>query len=85
MYLAPQAGHAPHHVPKEWADRYKGGFDRVRGHPAGILARQIGWAMLPEGTQLSTDQPHGEPTRPGRTASRGRDGHGAALGFAERR
>ena len=38
MYLAPQAGHAPHHVPQEWADRYKGRFDEgyeaIRaGHP----------------------------------------------------
>ena len=27
MYYAPGAAHAPHHVPKEWADRYKGTFD----------------------------------------------------------
>jgi arylsulfatase A-like enzyme len=27
MYFAPGATHAPHHVPKEWADRYKGKFD----------------------------------------------------------
>ncbi|MFF2622959.1 arylsulfatase [Oerskovia jenensis] len=26
-YLAPGATHAPHHVPKEWADRYAGEFD----------------------------------------------------------
>ncbi len=26
-YLAPGAAHAPHHVPKEWADRYQGQFD----------------------------------------------------------
>src|SRR5690606_22730174 len=34
MYFAPGATHAPHHVPKEWADRYKGrfahGWDRQR-------------------------------------------------------
>ena len=28
MYFAPGATHAPHHVPKEWADRYKGRFDQ---------------------------------------------------------
>lgn len=28
MYFAPGATHAPHHVPKEWADKYKGKFDR---------------------------------------------------------
>ena len=26
MYFAPGATHAPHHVPKEWADKYKGKF-----------------------------------------------------------
>ena len=27
VYFAPGATHAPHHVPKEWADKYKGEFD----------------------------------------------------------
>jgi arylsulfatase A-like enzyme len=27
MYFAPGATHAPHHVPEEWSDRYKGKFD----------------------------------------------------------
>lgn len=27
VYFAPGAIHAPHHVPKEWADNYKGKFD----------------------------------------------------------
>ena len=27
VYFAPGATHAPHHVPVEWADRYKGRFD----------------------------------------------------------
>ena len=27
MYMTPGAGHAPHHVAKEWADKYKGKFD----------------------------------------------------------
>jgi arylsulfatase A-like enzyme len=27
-YFAPGATHAPHHVPKEWADKYKGKFDQ---------------------------------------------------------
>ena len=26
MYFAPGATHAPHHVPKEWIDKYKGKF-----------------------------------------------------------
>src|SRR5678809_175842 len=28
VYYAPGATHAPHHVPKEWADKYKGKFDK---------------------------------------------------------
>ncbi len=66
MYLAPQAGHAPHLVPLEWADRYKGVFDE--GYEAiriGILERQIALGLLPEGTQLSPINPHGEPERTG--------------------
>ena len=27
MYFCPGANHAPHHAPKEWADKYKGTFD----------------------------------------------------------
>ncbi len=27
-YYAPGATHAPHHVPKEWADKYRGRFDQ---------------------------------------------------------
>src|SRR5690606_2909919 len=28
VYFAPGATHAPHHVPKEWADKYRGRFDQ---------------------------------------------------------
>jgi arylsulfatase A-like enzyme len=28
MYFAPGATHAPHHVPTEWSDKYKGHFDQ---------------------------------------------------------
>lgn len=66
MYLAPQAGHAPHHAPKEWIDRYRGRFDE--GYEAireGILQRQIELGLLPEGTELSPINPHGEPQRTG--------------------
>jgi len=66
MYFAPQAGHAPHLVPTEWADRYKGRFDE--GYEAmrvGILQRQIELGLLPADTQLSPINPHGEPARTG--------------------
>ncbi len=64
MYFAPCAGHAPHLVPKEWADKYKGKFDM--GYEAirdGILARQKELGLLPEDTELSPINPHGEPVR----------------------
>ena len=66
LYFAPQAGHAPHLVPLEWADRYKGTFDA--GYEAirhEILARQVELGLLPEGTVLSDINPHGEPDRTG--------------------
>ena len=62
LYLAPAAGHAPHHVPKEWADRYKGKFDA--GYEAirpQILERQKRLGILPDDTELSPINPHGEP------------------------
>ena len=34
MYFAPGATHAPHHVPTEWSDKYKGRFDQAGTHCA---------------------------------------------------
>ena len=54
MYWAPGASHGPHHIFKEWADKYKGrfdqGWDALREE---IFARQkkLGW--IPAGTQLT--------------------------------
>ena len=62
MYFCPGAGHAPHHVWQEWADKYKGRFDI--GYEAireTILANQKQLGLLPESTQLSPINPHGEP------------------------
>src|SRR5262249_34951311 len=54
LYIAPGATHAPHHVPKEWADRYKGkfddGWDKYREE---TLARQIKLGIVPPGTKLA--------------------------------
>ncbi|WP_372463309.1 arylsulfatase [Actinospica acidithermotolerans] len=66
MYFALDAAHAPHHVFKEWADRYKGVFDQ--GYEAirpGILRRQKELGLLPEQTELSPINPHGEPAATG--------------------
>jgi arylsulfatase len=54
MYFAPGATHAPHHVPKQWADKYKGkfdaGWDKYREE---ALARQIKLGVVPPGTKLA--------------------------------
>ncbi|MFJ7180420.1 sulfatase-like hydrolase/transferase [Streptomyces massasporeus] len=62
MYLSLDAAHAPHHVFKEWADRYRGVFDD--GYEAirpNILRRQKELGLLPDDTELSPINPHGEP------------------------
>jgi arylsulfatase A-like enzyme len=55
MYFAPGACHAPHHVPKEWADKYKGkfdqGWDRLREE---IFARQKQLGVIPATAELTT-------------------------------
>lgn len=54
MYFAPGATHAPHHVPKEWSDKYKGkfdgGWDVLREQ---ILARQKELGVVPETAELT--------------------------------
>jgi arylsulfatase len=54
VYFAPGATHAPHHVPKEWADKYKGkfdqGWDQLR---AEIFARQKKLGVVPADCQLT--------------------------------
>ncbi|MFO0815764.1 MAG: arylsulfatase [Gemmatales bacterium] len=53
-YFAPGATHAPHHVPKEWSDKYKGkfdqGWDKLREE---TLARQKALGVVPQDTQLA--------------------------------
>jgi arylsulfatase A-like enzyme len=54
MYYAPGATHAPHHVPKVWAEKYKGkfdqGWDKMREM---TLERQIKMGIVPPGTKLA--------------------------------
>jgi arylsulfatase len=54
MYFAPGATHAPHHVPTEWSDRYKGrfdqGWDALREE---ILERQKDLGVVPPDTELT--------------------------------
>ena len=58
LYYATGAGHAPHHVPKEWADKYKGKFDMGWDEYRKIVhARQLEMGILPPGTELSAHDP----------------------------
>jgi arylsulfatase A-like enzyme len=54
VYFAPGAAHAPHHVPQEWADKYKGkfdqGWDKVREE---TFARQKALGVIPQDCQLT--------------------------------
>lgn len=54
VYYAPGAVHAPHHVPQDWVDNWKGqfdaGWDKMRQD---IFARQLESGIVPEGTQLT--------------------------------
>jgi arylsulfatase len=54
VYFAPGATHAPHHVPKAWADRYRGkfdqGWDRLREE---TIERQKRLGVIPADTQLT--------------------------------
>jgi len=55
VYFAPGATHAPHHVPKEWADKYKGkfdqGWDKLR---EAIFARQKKLGVIPPDCTLTS-------------------------------
>jgi len=62
MYFAPGATHAPHHVPKEWADKYKGkfdmGWDKLREQ---TFARQKELGVIPKDCEL-TERPKEIPS-----------------------
>ncbi len=55
LYFATGATHFPHHVPKEWIDRYRGqfdqGWDNLRNE---IFARQKLSGVIPADTQLTS-------------------------------
>ncbi|MBP1775511.1 MAG: arylsulfatase, partial [candidate division NC10 bacterium] len=54
MYYSTGATHAPHHVEREWADRYKGkfdqGWDKYREQ---VFARQKKLGVIPPDTELT--------------------------------
>ena len=69
IYFAPGATHAPHHVPKDWADQYAGEFDQ-------------GWDARARGDLRPAEGAGGHPG--GRGAHRAQPGH-PRLGRDERR
>jgi arylsulfatase len=58
MYFCPGAAHAPHHVPKEWADQYKGQFDAGwDAYREKTFARQKELGLIPKDAELSRHDP----------------------------
>ena len=58
MYFCTGAMHAPHHVPKAWADRYKGQFDDGWDvYRQKVFARQKELGIIPKSTALSRHDP----------------------------
>jgi arylsulfatase A-like enzyme len=57
LYFAPGATHAPHHVPNDWINKYKGkfdgGWDKYRED---VFKRQQKLGLLPQGTKLPPRQ-----------------------------
>ena len=52
------ATHAPHHVPKEWADRYAGVFDDGwDAYRERVFARQKEFGIVPADAELSRHDP----------------------------
>ncbi len=58
VYYAPGATHAPHHVPKDWIEKYKGqfdgGWDKLREE---TFARQVKGGIVPANTRLTPRPP----------------------------
>ncbi len=68
IYFAPGAAHAPHHVHKEWADKYKGKFDHGWDRQREItLEKQKKLGLVPKDTKL-TPRPDSIPSWDSRSA-----------------
>jgi arylsulfatase A-like enzyme len=58
LHFCTGATHAPHHVPRQWADRYKGQFDDGwDAYRERVFARQKQLGVMPAGTELSRHDP----------------------------
>ncbi len=64
-YVCPGAGHAPHHVFTEWADKYAGRFDMgYEKYRETVLERQKALGIVPPDTELSPINPYLNVTGP---------------------
>jgi arylsulfatase len=62
MYFCTGAMHAPHHVPREWADKYKGVFDDGwEAYREKVFARQKELGVIPADAELSRHDPDVKP------------------------
>ena len=62
LYLATGATHAPHQVPKEWSDKYKGKFDKGwDNYRETVYKRQQELGYIPKNAVLPTLQPGIKP------------------------
>ena len=62
MYFCTGAMHAPHHVPKQWADAYKGQFDDGwEAYREKTFARQKRLGIIPADAELSRHDPDVKP------------------------
>ena len=70
LYFATGATHAPHHVPKDWIDKYKGkfdiGWDKLSDE---TFARQKKMGIIPANAD-KTPRPDGLPAWDSLTADR---------------
>jgi arylsulfatase A-like enzyme len=62
MYFCTGAQHAPHHVPKEWADKYRGKFDDGwEAYREKVFKKQKELGIVPKDAELSRHDPDVKP------------------------
>jgi arylsulfatase len=62
LYFCTGAMHAPHHVPKEWSDRYKGKFDDGwEAYREKVFNKQKELGIIPADAELSRHDPDVKP------------------------
>jgi arylsulfatase A-like enzyme len=62
MYFCTGAMHAPHHVPKEWSDKYQGLFDDGwEAYREKVFARQKALGVIPADSEISRHDPDVKP------------------------